>query len=71
MNTTRTREPLHTVCERIIANHQYEKVDGQILDAVTANAILAVWKALSEKNRAKYDTFNVKLAAAFAWRQIR
>lgn len=46
-------EPTYIVAaRRVLANSQYETVDGAILDGVTAKAMVTVWEALSDEQRA-------------------
>ena len=39
---------------RIVANSQYEKIDGCMIDLFSASAIVAVYDALNEENRLKF-----------------
>ena len=39
---------------RVVANKQYEKIDGCMIDLFTANIIVQVYDALSDKNKAKF-----------------
>lgn len=38
---------------RIVEHHQYEKIDGLMVDGFTASAILQVYEAVNETNQAK------------------
>jgi len=40
--------------KRIKKNHQYEKIDGMIVDGQTANVVLSTDNALSGERKKKY-----------------
>ena len=40
---------------RIVANCQYEKIDGCMIDLFTASAICKVYDALNDQNKAKFS----------------
>jgi hypothetical protein len=50
---TSPKEKLEII-KRIVADHAYEKIDGTIIDATTANIILTVHDALGKANRVKF-----------------
>lgn len=39
---------------RIVARHQYAKIDGCMIDGFSASAIVAIYDKLSPENQAKY-----------------
>lgn len=45
----------YDAAKRIVQNSQHEEVEGYILDLYTASALVAVYEALSEPARAKFD----------------
>lgn len=53
---------------KIKANHQHGKVDGCSVDAMTANAILTVYDALNDINKARLLSLSVPHAAKVAWK---
>ncbi|MEU1552200.1 hypothetical protein ABZ517_05685 [Streptomyces scabiei] len=53
---------------RIVALHQCEKIDGILVDATSAQLVVAVHDALNEKNRAKYGQMPVGVMVDFALR---
>ncbi|MEU0214062.1 hypothetical protein ABZ281_02700 [Streptomyces sp. NPDC006265] len=53
---------------RIVALHQCEKIDGILVDATSAQIVVAVHDALNEKNRAKYGQMPVGVMVDFALR---
>ena len=85
MNTyTRTREQgtQETICgdnwvhrifciNRILENHQYEKIDGTMIDATTAQAIVTVYNALSLENRIKFASMSAGKMGDVAWKLIK
>ncbi len=81
---TRTREQgtQETVCNdnyvhriycinRIKENHQYEKIDGVMIDATTANVIVTVYNALSLENRIKFASMPASKMASLAYKLIK
>lgn len=71
-------EPKHVTCERVVKEHTVCRVfafaDSPkriVLDAMTANAILTVYKALSPENQAKFDGLSWPKLAAFAWKHVQ
>ena len=59
------------VCSRIVENHQYEEVEGYLMDVQTAGALLAIYAALSPKAREKFDSVPLPKLVDFAWKQVR
>lgn len=55
---------------RVSENWTAETVDGVLLDATTARAIIAVHQGLSPKNRERFEQMPVERAAAVAWRLV-
>jgi hypothetical protein len=56
---------------RIVEEHQYAKIDGQMVDAFSASAIVAIYDALSAENQAKYRGFHVALMADMAFKLLK
>jgi len=52
---------------RILKEHQYEKIDGVIVDATTANAIITVYDALNSKFKKRFENEKIKQMASIAW----
>lgn len=59
------------IAERIAERHQYEEIDGVLIDATTAQAIVATYKACNEEQAAKLDSLPIARVAAFAWKVVR
>lgn len=56
--------------KQIVREHQYQKINGMIVDATSANAVLQVRNALKPVNRKKYDWIintNIAKAVDIAW----
>lgn len=46
-------------------------LEGSLLDTFTASALVAVYEAMSEKNRALFDTVPLPRLIDFVWKQVR
>ena len=55
---------------RIVEQHQYEEVDGVLVDAQTAQAIVAVYDALKPENQVKFAAMDVTRAGLVAWKLV-
>lgn len=55
----------------IVLTHGYAKIDGCGVDLTTAHAIVTVYDALSETNRAKYAALRVDKMARLAWKFVK
>lgn len=42
---------------KIIEEHQYAKIDGQMIDGFSASAVIQVYDALNPGNQAKFSRF--------------
>lgn len=56
---------------RILKEHQNEKIDGQIVDVMTANAIITVYDAINSKMKRRFESKNIKQMATVAWGLIK
>lgn len=52
----------------VVLNMQAAEVDGMILDAFTASALVAVWEALGPDARAKFAAMPLPRAAGIAFK---
>lgn len=65
------------IARRIVERHQYEEIDGVLIDAMTAQAIVAVSNALTEgpaanpERLAQFDAWPIEKAARLAWKVVR
>jgi hypothetical protein len=55
----------------IVARGQYAKVDGVMVDLFSASAVVGIYDALSEANRAKYAALPAWKMAAIAFRLMK
>lgn len=53
---------------RIVEEHQYAKIDGTMIDAFGASAVVAVYDALNETNRARFSAMPAGKMAVLALR---
>jgi hypothetical protein len=58
-------------CRRIVSGHGFEKIDGIIVDTVTANLLVTVYDALNEANQAKFDDIPLVRLVDFAWSRVK
>jgi hypothetical protein len=59
------------MCRKIVANHAAKMIDGVLVDAQSANAIITVYDALGARNQAKYGAMtNVVRMGELAWELI-
>ena len=55
------------IINRIIDEHQYEKIDGQIVDATTASMLKTVYDALKPASQKKFDRIPLRKLVDFGW----
>lgn len=55
----------------IVKEHQYKKIDGVIVDVMTASAILKVYDNINEVNQAKFSALPITKMASVAWQLIK
>jgi len=56
---------------RIVERKQYAKIDNCMIDLFSANAIVQVYNALGESNRAKYREMPAPSMATIAFKLIK
>ena len=56
--------------EKVLAGHTAVIAEGVLLDATTASAIMAVYGALNEVNKAKLRRMSVAKARIVAWKLV-
>ena len=66
-SVTSVKNDTIVVLKQIVKDHQYQKIDGMVVDATTANAILQVYDNLSPKNQKKYAKMSLKKMSDLAW----
>jgi len=55
---------------RIVANFTAAEIDGEFIDTQSANAVVTVYDALNEANRAKFLTKSPAQMARIAWQLV-
>ena len=58
-------------CRSIVANGQYEKINGHMVDLFTASAIVKVYDAINEANQAKFKALPVVRMASIAFQLLK
>lgn len=54
---------------QIVKEHQHQKIDGVIVDVVTANAILTIYDNMKKvENKEKYLSMDISKMASVAWK---
>lgn len=54
--------------ERIVKNHQAEKIDGVLVDALTAHALLMCWQAGNDNTKERIATADIVSVGTVALR---
>lgn len=54
--------------KKIVKNNQYEKIDGVIVDVITAHAILMCWEAGNSNTKEKIATGDINSIGQIALR---
>jgi len=52
----------------VVNQHQAHVIDGTVLDAFTASAIITIYDALNDDNKEKYGGRHVLVMAEIAWK---
>lgn len=55
----------------IVRDHQFAKIEGHVVDVMTANVLCQVYDAINETNREKFETLSFPVLVDFAWKQVR
>lgn len=58
-------------CRSIVANGQYEKINGHMVDLFTASAVVKVYDALNETNQAKLKALPVARMASVVFNLLK
>lgn len=64
-------DDLIDVAFRVYERHTAEKHDGYLIDAMTANAVITVYRALRPDLRVKMRTMHVPTVVAFCWKHVK
>lgn len=57
----------YEVCKRIVERHQYEELEGSIMDAQTAQLLVQVYERLSPSSQARFDSIPLPRLVKWAW----
>lgn len=58
--------------QKIVDNHEAGLVDGQWVDAQTANMLVKVYEALAtDELRAKFERLRLMTLVEFGWKHVR
>ena len=57
--------------KRVADTGQAAKVDGVLMDILTAGAIKAVYDGLSPESQARYEAMDLERAATIAWKLVK
>lgn len=60
-------------CREIAAEHQAERIDGVLMDSFTASAVVQVYDALNDENKAKLESLmerDIVGATKVVWRAV-
>jgi len=66
-----TPEERIAAIRQVVTSWQCARVEGLLVDGTTARAIVTVYDALNETNKAKMATLPVRKMAAVAWKLVR
>lgn len=58
MTTTMTTSKRYIVAKRVLENHTAEMLEGVLLDTQSAAALVTVYEAMSDTNKANFDKVN-------------
>jgi hypothetical protein len=56
---------------RIVDGGGYARVEGHLVDLVTANAFVNVYDALNDENKALLDSFDLLKAVRVVWKLVK
>jgi hypothetical protein len=58
-------------CRSIVTNSQYEKINGHMVDLFSASAIVKIYDALNDANKAKFLALPVARMASVAMQLLK
>ena len=68
---TKTGKEIVEACRSIIKNGQYEKINGVMVDLFSASAIVKIYDALSDANKAKFETLPLGKMADISFKMLK
>lgn len=60
----------YEIAKRVVANRAFGNLEGAVLDLQSANAIVLVYEALSDTNKAKFDSIPLSRLIPFIWKAV-
>ena len=55
----------------IVANAQAQKMEGYLMDATTAQMLIAIYDALGPEAQDKFDSIPLPKLVAFGWKHVK
>ncbi len=71
VHTPATREERIAAFRRIVEQKQYAKIDGVMIDLFSASAVVKVYDALNETNRAMFAEFPAPKMVRVAFKFVK
>lgn len=71
VTTTKDGAAIVAACRSIVANGQYEKINGHMVDLFSASAIVKVFDAVNDANKAKFLRLPVARMASIAFQLLK
>lgn len=72
LEKTTTEEDYRIVaCRRIVANSQYEKIDGVLMDLFTASAVIKVYDTICDQNKELFLSVRLDEMVAMTWAVLK
>lgn len=71
VTTTKNGDAIIAACRSIMANGQYEKINGHVVDLFTASAIVKIYDAVNDENKAKLKALPVARIASIAFQLLK
>lgn len=70
VTSSKNGDEIIAACREIVANGQYAKINGQMVDLFTASAIVKVFDAVNDSNKAKLRTLTVERLARVSMQMV-
>jgi hypothetical protein len=71
VTTSKDGAAIIAACRSIVANCQYEKINGYMVDLFTASAIVKVYDAVNEANKARLLKLSVARIASISLQLLK
>lgn len=70
VTSSKDGDAIIAACRDIVARQQYAKINGHMVDLFSASAIVKVYDAVNDANKAKFKALPVARMAAVAFKLI-